>query len=115
MKSLYKLSVGDMTLIEDRLPRGAWQMGRIKELVNSRDGEVRFAKIVLPNNKIIGRPLNVLFPMECHTTDEVKETIQSYDGVNDRTQGDDQRIRVSSMRDAAMKAEQRIREQLKDN
>ena len=89
MKSKYKPSVGDVTLIKDDLPRGTWRMGRIKELVNSRDGEVRSAEIVLPNNKVIGRPLNLLFPIECPTT-KAKESLQSYDDVNDRKQGDDQ-------------------------
>ena len=69
VKSQYKPSVGDVTLIKDDLPRGACRMGRIKELVNSRDGEVRSAKIVLPNNKVTGRPLNLLFPIECSTTE----------------------------------------------
>ena len=89
VKSKYKPSVGDVTLIKDDLPRGTWRMGRIKELVNSRDGEVRSAEIVLPNNKVIGRPLNLLFPIECPTT-KAKESLQSYDDVNDRKQGDDQ-------------------------
>ena len=84
-------------------------MGRIKELVNSRDGEVRSAKIVLPNNKVIGRPLKLLFPIECPTTEEAKESIQSYDDVNDRKQDDDQKVKVRPKRDAAMKAEQRTK------
>ena len=46
---------------------------------------------MLPN-KVIGRPLNLLFPIEYSTTDEAKETIQSYDDVNDRKQGDDQMV-----------------------
>ena len=103
MKSQYKPSVGDVTLLKDDLPRGAWRMGRNKELVNSRDGEVTLAKIVLPNNKVIGRPLNLLFPVECPTT-EGKESIQNYDDVNDRKQGDDQLVRIRPKRDAAMKA-----------
>ena len=103
MKSQYKPSVGDVTLIKDDLPRGAWRMGRIKELVNSSDGEVRPAKTVLPNNKVICRPLNLLFPIECPTT-EAKESIQSYYDVDDRKQGDDQLLRVRPKRDAVMKA-----------
>ena len=86
---------------------------RSLELVNSRDGEVRSLKIVLPNNKVSGRPLNLLFPIECPTT-EAKESIQCYDDVNDRKQGDNQLVRVRQRRYAAMKAEQRIKEQLKD-
>ena len=30
VKSQYKPSVGDVTLIKDDLPRGSWRMGRIK-------------------------------------------------------------------------------------
>ena len=73
-------------------------MGRIKELVNSGDGEVRSAKIVLPNNKVIGRPLNLFFPIECPTTEEAIESIQSYDDVNDRKQDDDQMVKVRPKR-----------------
>ena len=69
---------------------------------------------MLPNNKVFGRPLNLLFPIEFPTT-EAKESIQSYNDVNDRKQGDDQLVRFRPKRDAAMKAEQRIKEQLKDN
>ena len=60
---------------------------------------------MLPNNKVIGRPLNLLFPIECPTT-EAKESLQSYDDVNGRKQGDDQIVRVRPKKDAAMKAEQ---------
>ena len=70
---------------------------------------------MLPNIKVFGRSLNLLFPVECPTTDEAKETIQSYDDVNDREQRDDQVVRSRPKRDSAMKAEQRIKVQLKNN
>ena len=44
-------NVGDVILLKDDLPRGMWRMGRIHELVTSRDGQTRSAKIQLPNNK----------------------------------------------------------------
>lgn len=90
-------------------------MGRIKELINSRDGQVRSAKILLPNNKVIGRPINLLFPIECPTTDEARETTQSCDRENTSKQGGDKTDIVKPKRNAAMKAEQRIKEQLRDN
>ena len=46
--------------------------GRIKELVNNRDGQVRSAKIVLPNNKGISRPLNLWFPIELNVLQQTK-------------------------------------------
>ena len=53
-------------------------MGRIHELVTSRDGQTRSAKIQLPNNKIVGRPLNLLYPVECsHEGENGVETGQT--------------------------------------
>lgn len=114
VKSPYKASVGDVILIKDNLPRGAWRMGRIKELIKSRDGQIRSAKVLLPNNKTIGRPINLLFPIECPLTD-AQEMIQSSNGENTSEQGGDKTDFVKPKRNAARKAEQRIKEQLRDN
>ena len=95
--------------------RGAWRMGRIKELIKSGDGQVRSARILLPNNKVIGRPINLLFPTECPTTDEAGEMTLSCDGENTSKQGGEKTELVKPKRKAAMKAEQRIKEQLRDN
>ena len=57
--------MGDVILIRNNLPRGSWGMGRIHELNNSKDGQIRSAKVLLPSKKIIGRFLNVLYPIEC--------------------------------------------------
>ena len=112
--SPYKASVGDLTLIKEDLPRGTWRMGRIKELIQSRDGQVRSAKILLPNNKVIGRPINLLFPIECPTTDGAEETTRGNDSVNTNEQKDVKTDLVKPKRDAAIKAQKRIQEQLKD-
>ena len=53
-------------------------MGRIHELINSKDGQVRSAKVLLPSNKIIGRPLNLLYPIEC----PVEDTETSSNDIN---------------------------------
>ena len=36
--SPYSAKIGDVILIRDNLPRGSWRMGRIHELINSKDG-----------------------------------------------------------------------------
>ena len=69
VQSPYTANVGDVVLIKDELPRGSWRLGRIQELINSRDGQCRSARVLLGSNKVICRPLNLLYPIECQTTE----------------------------------------------
>ncbi|EPB67375.1 hypothetical protein ANCCEY_13538 [Ancylostoma ceylanicum] len=46
------------------LPRGQWIYGKIEELIKSADGMIRSAKILMPNHKILQRPLNKIYPLE---------------------------------------------------
>lgn len=57
-------NVGDVIQVKDNLPRGSWRIGRIVEFVTSRDGHTRSAKVQLCNKRVIGHPLNLLFPLE---------------------------------------------------
>ena len=114
VKSPYKANVGDVVLIKDNLPRGTWRIGRIKELIMSRDEQVRSAQVMLPNNKTIGRPINLLFPIECPLTD-AQEMIQSHNSENITDQGGDNTDSTKLKRTAAREAERRIKEQLRDN
>ena len=73
-QSPFSANVGDVILIKDDLPRGSWRMGHIMDLVTSRDGEIRSAKVLLPSKKIIGRPLSLLYPIECQVKDTDKKS-----------------------------------------
>ncbi|XP_053376986.1 uncharacterized protein LOC123529097 [Mercenaria mercenaria] len=64
-QSPYCAQVGDVVLIKENLPRGVWRMGRICELLQSRDGQIRSAKVNTATGKVLGRPLNLLYPVEC--------------------------------------------------
>ena len=57
--------VGHVVLIKDDMPRGCWRVGKIAELIRSIDGNIRSPKIRLPTRKLISRPLNLLYPIEC--------------------------------------------------
>ena len=69
VQSPYTANVGNVVLIKDDLPRGSWSLGRIQELIKSRDGQCRSARVLLASNKVIGRPLNLLYPIECQATE----------------------------------------------
>jgi hypothetical protein len=58
-------TVGDVVQIKDKLPRGFWRVGLIEELIRSKDGQVRAAKLRLRRGKVLQRALNQLYPLEC--------------------------------------------------
>ena len=65
--------IGDVVLIKEDLPRGRWNMGRIVDSVKSTDGNVRSLKVKLKTGRVIGRPLNLLFPIEVSHNDDLQE------------------------------------------
>jgi hypothetical protein len=52
-----KLSVGDVVLMEENIPRVVWKMGRILELLLGKDGLVRSVKIQTAYGTISIRPV----------------------------------------------------------
>ena len=63
------IAVGDVvTVHEDKTPRGFWRLGKIEELIISKDKRVRGAavKVSSPTGRktLINRPLSKLFPVE---------------------------------------------------
>ena len=78
--------VDDILIIkEDKLPRQQWRFGRILELIKSRDGNVRAAKIFVGKTKrVIERPINRLYPLECANRKELIniESIVGKDVIN---------------------------------
>ncbi|VDI16697.1 Hypothetical predicted protein [Mytilus galloprovincialis] len=76
VQSSFLPQIGDVVLIKDNLPRSTWRMGKIVKLISSNDGEIRSAKVQVSTGLILGRPLNLLYPLEldCHTENkEVKK------------------------------------------
>ena len=61
-------NVGDIVIIKDDIKkRYDWRIGKIKELLSSRDGKIRAANVtVITNDKqsMLRRPINKLFPLE---------------------------------------------------
>ena len=70
--------------IKDKLPRGAWKMGKVDELIVCRDGEIRSAKVLLPSGCIVNRPINLLYPIETAIPEDNEKN-----GDNDISKDDD--------------------------
>ena len=75
---------GDIVLIkEENIPRSSWKVGRISNLLPSKDGEIRAAKLLLSNSQTITRPINHLYPLEIpKETPQKKETTQAYSSTS---------------------------------
>ncbi len=106
VKSPFTAQIGDVVLIKDNLPRGCWKTGRIVELIVSRDGNIRSVKVRLPSGKVLGRPLNLIYPIECSVSPVDKQ--DNLNSSKDVSQSSEPR----QIRKAAMDAKRKIMEQL---
>ncbi|CAC5389764.1 unnamed protein product [Mytilus coruscus] len=103
--------VGDIVLIKDNLPRGSWKIGRIYQLVVSRDGQIRSGKVILPYKKTLNRALNMLYPIECEEANEDltnSDTEKDTELINDNINT----TRERPQRQAAQTAMKKIKYQL---
>ena len=61
--------IGEIVHVKEELPRGRWKLGRIEELIISKDGETRAAKIRTAHGHVLKRPLTLLYPLELSTSE----------------------------------------------
>lgn len=73
------INVDDGVIIQDESKqRGLWKVGVVTELLPSKDGHVRGAKVKYRHNGkdiVISRPVNKLFPLEAEINDERDYTV----------------------------------------
>ena len=103
------------------LKRQHWCLGRIKELVPSRDNQIRGARILIGKSKvIIERPINKLYPIEFASGNEEynKNENESYDNRVEITDEQDdqiddnianQLVEIKTKRNAAILADIRMK------
>ena len=60
------ISENDIVLLfEDKQPRHMWKLGRVQELIRSKDGRVRAGKVLVGSTGIVvDRPISKLYPIE---------------------------------------------------
>ena len=80
-----KLRIGKIIIIKDDKPRQLWRKGKTKGFLESRDGKVRGAELVVfqPKTKktcMINRPIQHLVPLEVSDNIEEENDFQSKNG-----------------------------------
>ena len=103
--------VDDVVLIwEEKIPRQNWLLGRIIELLRSRDGQTRGAKVVVGKTRaIIERPINKLYPIEFAVEREIQSKNESYSNtVEFVTHENEEEITERPRRKAAIAAETKL-------
>ena len=73
----FELTVGNIVLISDDTPRSTWRLGKILELFESRDGNVRSVKLQTSSG-IVTRPVIKLVNLEIMSQDCNNEPIERY-------------------------------------
>lgn len=81
LRSPFQANIGDTVLLKDDLPRGCWRLGLIVGRVLSHDNNVRSVKVKLASGRVLNRPLNLLYPLECshQEHEETKPNTSSYE------------------------------------
>ena len=109
----YLAKVGDVVLIKNDLPRGNWRLGKINKVITSGDGEIRTAKVTLSSNKLIGRPLNLLYPIECPAEMDIQE-IDNIQRKSKEGSINTEQTSKRTKRQAAIRALDRIKRNIND-
>ena len=86
-QSHFPPNIGDIVLLKENVPRGCWKLDKVVNLFSSRDGLVRSAEVLLSSGRIIGRPLNLLCPIQIsgncnkqHGNNEQQQSISANQG-----------------------------------
>ena len=59
--------VNDIVIVKsDEQPRASWKLGRVMAVNQSHDTLIRSARVLMPNHRVLTRPVNQLFPLELH-------------------------------------------------
>ena len=108
---------GDVVLLKESSPRGTCKLGMIEELITSTDNEVRAATVRTASGKLLNRPLNFLYPLECSEVDE--KPTESDEPVGNGKQDDTSKQKSRNepaekrpIRGAAIKAREKLNELL---
>ena len=115
------IRTGDVVIVhEDNKPRLQWRLVIVEDLIKGKDGQLRAAHIRISNYKTT-RPVAKLYPLEVHSDEcgkqngttapeEIARSVDSTPNSNQQRTADTNTTRVRTMRAAASKVLQKIKE-----
>ena len=86
------------------MPRGCWKLAKVVSLSSGHDGQMRSAEVQLTLGRILGRPLNLSFPLEVTETSVSDQT--------DTTPTENIQVKQRPKRSTVEKTMQRIRQSI---
>ena len=80
------INVGDVVLLRnEQTKRSFWKLCRVVELLESKDGAVRAAKVQVGScsggKKVLRRALNFLVPLEIRNLNILKDMLKKWEGL----------------------------------
>ena len=76
--------IGDVVQIKENTPRGTWKIGRMIELINSREGNIKAVTVLLQTRRTVTCPVKLLYPMECGNEQITDLADIAIEGTSDR-------------------------------
>ena len=74
MQSIKKNAI--VITYDEKVPRHLWRLGRVVDIIPSRDCNICAAKIkVGKTGEIINRPINKLYPLQCSITYNTEDNV----------------------------------------
>ena len=75
---------GDVVIVEnEKMPRHLWKLGRIEELITSKDGKIRGATVKTEQSSI-QRPIQKLYPLEVEDQHGSSDAVPTSKGTEDQ-------------------------------
>ena len=75
---------GDIVIVEnEKMPRHLWKLGRIEELITSKDGKIRGATVKTEQSSI-QRPIQKLYPLELEEQQGSSDAVPTCKGAEDQ-------------------------------
>jgi len=104
---------GEVVLIhEDNQPRTLWRLGRVKDVIEGSDGQIRGAALTVVTNgkqSTLRRPISCLYPLEVDPQSNVQKNSPAVEATaTDKSQEPIRYTRPTRV--AAVKAQQRVSE-----
>ena len=68
--------MGQIVHIKEDAPRSKWRMGKIVQLIESRENEIRATSVLLLNGNTIKHPISLLCPLETAPADRAEQNVE---------------------------------------